>query len=72
MSELKKPPIKHKFGNVSVNQWENEGTNGLYPTFSIECSYKPDGEDKWIQKTSFTRDELCKLQVAVQKALTSL
>lgn len=59
--------MKKRFGNVVASIWENKGTgNRVFHSVTVEKIYK-DGE-KWTSSQSFDRDELPKLQFAIENA----
>lgn len=73
MSEPKKkqPVMKYRYGNVVASIWENqkdsESENGRsFHSVSVEKIYKQD--DHWKSSSSFDRDDLPKLQLAIEEA----
>lgn len=68
MSDKKTPVYKEKKGSLQVAVWENNGSNGKWPSITFERSYtKNDGAD-FEHTTSMRAFDLAPLRELLSKA----
>jgi len=61
------PTTKIRIGTISVAGWKHESENGDWESYKIQRSYK-DSDDKWQNTSSFRRDDIPKIILALQTA----
>jgi len=69
MSENNMPIQKYRSNGITVSVWQNEGSKGVFHTFSIQRAYK-DSEGNWKRTTVFRASDLPVLAELVREAFS--
>lgn len=69
--EVKQQPINSiQIGGIKITTWENKSEDGkVFLNSTIKKNYYDEKNDKWLESTSLSVNDLMKLRVAIDKTL---
>lgn len=63
------PVAKARNGTVCISKWKHENKDRTWFSFSIDNSYFDETEKKWKPKSSFSKNELIKVSICIDKLM---